>query len=186
MTMKAVVVGMAVAAALMLVPASARAHCDTMEGPVVTAARAALEAGDVAPVLKWVKADNEDEVRAAFRQALVVRTAGPEAKELADRYFFETLVRLHRLGEGEPYEGLKTEAPEPGIAAADHAIESGAIDPLVRELTESMASQVRAKYAAVAERARTRDESVAAGRAWVEAYVAFIHYTEEVAKITER
>jgi hypothetical protein len=73
----------------------------------VAAARRALKSGDLAPVLTWVKKDNEPKVRAAFDRALRVRALGDEARELADTAFFETLVRLHRAGEGEPYTGLK-------------------------------------------------------------------------------
>jgi hypothetical protein len=36
-----------------LVPRIAGAHCDTLDGPVVMTAKAALEKGDVTPVLKW-------------------------------------------------------------------------------------------------------------------------------------
>lgn len=94
------------AAALWSAPAL-RAHCDTLDGPVVAAARVALDKGDNTPVLKWIRAGQEAEVRTAFEQALVERTKGPEARELADRYFFETLVRVHGAGEGAPYTGLK-------------------------------------------------------------------------------
>src|ERR1035437_4050931 len=43
-----------VGAGLML-PQSGRSHCDTMSGPVVQAAKVALEKKDVTPVLMWVK-----------------------------------------------------------------------------------------------------------------------------------
>jgi hypothetical protein len=87
---------------IVLLPQTANAHCDTLDGPVVAAALVALENGDVTPVLKWVTRENEPEIRAAFSRTLAVRGKGPEAKGLADMYFFETLVRLHRAGEGEP------------------------------------------------------------------------------------
>ncbi len=90
------------------VPMQAWPHCDTMDGPVVVAAQAALDGGEVTPVLKWVKKEDEAEVRSAFKQALAVRTKVKEAKEMADRYFFETVVRLHRASEGEPYTGIKS------------------------------------------------------------------------------
>ena len=83
------------------------AHCDTLDGPVVKTARAALEKGDVTPILKWVKKENEAEIRDLFKKTLSVRSKGKEAQELADMYFLETLVRVHRAGEGEPYTGLK-------------------------------------------------------------------------------
>jgi hypothetical protein len=43
-----------VAAAFLLTPLEASAHCDTMNGPVVADARQALESGHLTPVLKWV------------------------------------------------------------------------------------------------------------------------------------
>ena len=97
-------------AMLSLVSTAASAHCDTMDGPVIAAARMALQAGDVTPVLKWIPKQSEPEIRAAFTRTLKVRAGGAEAKELADTYFFETLVRLHLAGEGEPYTGLKPAA----------------------------------------------------------------------------
>src|SRR5512141_1215891 len=92
---------------LAILPVKAAAHCDTMNGPVISTARQALDKGDVTPVLKWIKPDKEAEVRAAFKQAVAARKQGKAAKEVADRYFFETLVRMHREGEGAAYTGLK-------------------------------------------------------------------------------
>lgn len=114
---------------------NAFAHCDTLDGPVVQTARTALEKGDVTPLLKWVQADDEKEIRTAFQKTLAVRTKGAEAKELADMYFFETLVRIHRAGEGAPYTGLKPgEAVDPAVALADRALETGSVDKLVNVL----------------------------------------------------
>jgi len=85
------------------VPRITRAHCDILAGPVVMDAKKALEKSDVTPVLKWVKKEHEGEIKVAFKKTLKVRKQSKEAKELADMYFFETLVRLHRAGEGAPY-----------------------------------------------------------------------------------
>lgn len=97
-----------------LLASPAWAHCDTMGGPVIAEVRAALEKGDATPILKWVKKENDAEIRTAFARAVALRAKGPEAKELADQYFLETLVRLHRAGEGAPYTGLKDEPVEAG------------------------------------------------------------------------
>ena len=51
---------------LTALPLRAAAHCDTLDGPVVKDARAALEGGKLAPVLAWVQPSDEAEVRAAF------------------------------------------------------------------------------------------------------------------------
>lgn len=170
------------AASFLLLFASlpAAAHCDTMNGPVVAAARQALQSGDVTPVLKWIHAENEDQVRSAFARARTVRAQGADARELADTYFFETVVRLHRSGEGEPYTGLKTEEPEPGIAAADAALEGGNVERVVEASTRQVADGIRRRFARVQTARKLADTSVAAGREYVEAYVDFIHYVESV------
>src|SRR5688572_24952802 len=81
----------------------AAAHCDTLDGPVVETAKLALKQSDVTPVLKWVNKDGEKEVREAFAAALKVRSLNEDARMLADTHFFETLVRVHRAGEGVPF-----------------------------------------------------------------------------------
>jgi len=159
--------------------APAQAHCDTLDGPVVATARTALDKGEVTPLLKWVRPDVEDEIKAAFQQTLAVRKQGPEARELADRYFFETLVRIHRAGEGAPYTGLKPGAAiDPAVALADQALESGSVDKLVEVLTGAMAKGIRERFSRAYENQKRADESVAAGREFVESYVVFTHYVE--------
>jgi hypothetical protein len=159
----------------------ASAHCDTLDGPVVNTARAALEAGDVTPVLKWVKAEQEAEIREAFNRTLAVRKLGPDAKKLADNYFFETLVRLHRAGEGAPYTGLKPAGEvEPPIAAADKSLETGSVDGLIGQVQHEVEVGIRERFERVIETQKHKDESVESGREFVEAYVIYVHYVEGI------
>lgn len=167
-------------AAIAGISVAAAAHCDTMSGPVVAAARQALASGDVTPVLKWVRPEREPELRAAFALARKVRAQSAEGRELADRYFFETAVRIHRSGEGEPYAGLKDEEPEPGIAAADRALASGNVDALLDTVAQHVAQNLRERFARVQSAEKRANTSVAAGREYVEAYVGFIHYVEKL------
>ncbi len=162
-------------------PGIAGAHCDTLAGPVVTTAKMALEKGDVTPVLKWVKKEYEREIREVFKKTLAVRNQGKEAKELADMYFFETLVRLHRAGEEAPYTGLKpAEEIEPIIAETDKAIDSGSVDNLVKKVSDAMSVGIRERFAHTRETKKHADKSVEAGREFVEAYVEFTHYVERL------
>jgi hypothetical protein len=164
---------------LLLFPHMAVAHCDTLDGPVVIAAKAALEKGDVTPVLKWVKPEHEGEIRAAFKKTLAVRSKGPEAKELADMYFFETLVRVHRAGEGAPYTGLKPAGTvEPPVAAADKAIEAGSVDAFASKIGNAAEESVRRRFTRLMEARKHKDESVEAGRQYVAAYVDYVHFVE--------
>jgi len=168
-------------AIFIIMPGIAAAHCDTLAGPVVLTAKAALEKGDVTPLLKWVKKEHEKEITDAFNRTLKVRKQSAEARELADMYFFETLVRIHRAGEGAPYTGLKPgEAIEPIVMEADKAIESGSADKLLKEVTDAVAKGIREKFTHVMKPGKHADESVEAGREFVEAYVIFTHYVERL------
>lgn len=162
--------------------APAAAHCDSLDGPVVQAAREALAAGEVEGVLVWVRPEDEAEIRAAFARTLEVRRAGGEARDLADLWFFETLVRVHRAGEGEPYTGLKPAGWEPpaGIEAADRALEAGSIDAVVDATVAELADALRERFQHVFELRDYDPTDVDAGRRYVRAYVQYIHFVEEV------
>ena len=166
--------------AAFLFPQSVRAHCDTMDGPVVLAAKVALEKKDVTPVLKWVKKEAEPEIKAAFTRTLAVRTQGPEARELADPFFFETLVRVHRAGEGAPFTGLKPAGTElgPAIEEADKALESGSVDKVVKLVTDEATAGIRRRFAEAREKKAHAEHNVDAGREFVAAYVEYVHYVE--------
>lgn len=161
-------------------PQLVQAHCDTLDGPVVLTAMKALEKGDVTSVLKWVKKEHEGEIRDLFKKTLAVRSKGSEAKELADRYFLETLVRLHRAGEGAPYTGLSAEFVEPIIAAADKSLENGSADHLIKHVSEEVASGIRKRFARTLEKKKHSEENIGTGREFVEAYVEFTHYVERL------
>ncbi len=162
------------------------AHCDSLDGPVVTAARLALQKGDVTAVLKWVRPGDEAAIREVFLKTMAVRKLGPDAREVADRLFFETLVRVHREGEGEPFTGLKPAGVVVlGIAMADRALEAGSVDRLVQAVSEDMARGVRERYGRVMEAKQHSEESLEGGRGYVEVYVDFIHYVERLHEAVE-
>lgn len=165
--------------AILATPDSALAHCDTLDGPVVETARTALDKGDVTSLLKWVKPDQEEVIKTAFAQTLTMRKMGTEARDFADRYLLETLVRIHRAGEGAPYTGLKPgTAVDPAVALADQALVNGSVDKLVNVLTNAMANEIRARFTNAYEKQKHADISIDEGREFVESYVVFTHYVE--------
>ena len=160
------------------------AHCDTLDGPVVADARVALDKADITPVLKWVKAGDEQELREAFAKTQAVRKLDPAAKTLADTYFFETLVRVHRAGEGAPYTGLKPAGTvEPVIAKADQSLEKGNVDELAKTIASHAEAGIRKRFQHALEAKKHAQESVAAGRDYVEAYVTYVHYVEGIVQV---
>jgi hypothetical protein len=157
----------------------AQAHCDALDGPVVKAARAALERSDVTQVLPWVSVSAEPEVRAAFEQARTVRAGGGAAAELADRWFLETVVRIHRQGEGAPFDGLKPAGQTAhALVLADQSLERRSADDLAKAIASEAEHGVRHRFEEVQAAARDANTSVEAGRHYVAAYVRYVHYVE--------
>jgi hypothetical protein len=171
----------ALALSLMLA-APAFAHCDSVNGPVNSTAKQALEKGDVTPVLKWVPAAGEKEIRTAFAKTVAARKASPQAREVADQWFFETLVRVHRESEGAPYTGIKGAdyKTEEGIELADQAIDKGSLAEVQKQLVGTVQTGLQHRFAEVLEAKAHANDSVDAGRAYVHAYVEFIHYVERL------
>ncbi len=168
------------ALASLLSPVAAFAHCDTWDGPVVKAAQAALASGEVAPVLIWVRKADEAEIRQAFARAREVRKLGGEAQKMADQFFFETLVRVHRAGEGAPYTGLKPAGTDfgPALPAGDQALETGDLKPVWKLLSDRAHDGLHARFEAAQKAKAFKTGDLEAGRRYVAAYVTYIHYVE--------
>lgn len=172
--------GILIAGLSVFLAGNAFSHCDTTSGPIIPEAKAALEKGDVTPTLKWVKTGNEAEIQTAFANAVAVRAMGPKAQELADQYFLETLVRLHREGEGAPYTGIKDAPVEPIIAMTDKALAEGSADEMIQKISKHMAAVIKEKFTNALAAHKKKDASIEAGREYVEAYVIYTHYVEGI------
>jgi len=166
---------------VMVLPAKfASAHCDTMDGPVVADARKAIEQNNVNYVLKWVQTVYEKEIKEDFEITLKVRVLSPEAEKLADNYFFETLVRIHRSGEGIPYTGIKPSGTpiDEKILAADKSIALGNLSPLDNIVPKDDLEELKTRFDKVMSLKNFDVNNVQAGREYIEAYVQFFHFAE--------
>lgn len=170
-------------AIVLLLPGVVSAHCDSLDGPVIKAARNALDTGNVNLVLIWVQKKDEEEIKAAFQKALAVRKLSPEAKGLADMSFFETLVRIHRAGEGAPYTGIKPAGEhEPAVEMTDKTLLDGSVEPLLKLEMDAVQDGVREGFEEVISKKNYNPDDVEAGRAYVGAYVEFVHYADRIYK----
>jgi hypothetical protein len=156
------------------------AHCDTMDGPLIADARKAMGQNNVNYVLKWVSAANESEIRDAFNLVMKVKGLSPEAKELSEKYFFDTLVRIHRAGEGEPFTGVKPAGTpiDDKVLAADKSIEIGNLSPLKNMVSKDILQELTKRFNKVMSLKNFDVNNVAAGREYIEAYVQFFKFAE--------
>jgi hypothetical protein len=162
-------------------------HCDTRDGPVVTAAKKALETGNVNLILIWVPEEAEGEVKKAFDRVIRARKAGKEAQGVADDWFFETVVRLHQAGEGAPFTGLKPGGLDVGpvVPRAEKAIARGNPEEAISFLLHVIEEDLQQRFKIAMEKARYDVNDVASGRAYVQAYIGFVVYAHHLyARIT--
>ena len=157
-------------------------HCDSLDGPVVTAARDALTAADVDVILPYVPPDGEDEIRDAFARVLPVHAADGPGADVARQWFYETVVRVHRAGEHAPYTGLKPAGLDVGpvIPLAEKAVESGDVEDVYRLLATDLHTELAHRLDQVAALAAGKADSVPAGRGYVQAMLGFQAYANQV------
>lgn len=162
-----------------LVP-TAHAHCDTADGPAVTDGRRALQTGNINFALKWIQSDGERELAEVFDKALAVRKLGPQAAEVADRLFLETLVRLHRMGEGVGFTGIQPSgtAVDPIVVAADRALETGDDGALIALAPAERREELHRRFQLALGKQRFDVDDVPAAREFVGAYVSFFKFAE--------
>lgn len=123
-------------------------HCDSLDGPVVRAAQRALEAANVGLVLAYVPQRAEQEVVETFNKVMAARRSSAAARDVADRYFFETVVRVHRAGEGAAFTGLKPAGLDVGpiIPIAEKAIDSDSATALEEALVTSVRQELADRF----------------------------------------
>ena len=155
------------------------AHCDSYDGPVIKEAKEALASNNVNPVLKWVSTADEPAIKALFKKTYSLKNGDKETYGIVEQHFLETLVRLHRATEGVGYTGLKPAGSASAIVVmADVSIDNHNVDKLLTDFTAHIQKVVREKYNKVEELSRVKNESLAQGRAYVEAYVDYTHTLE--------
>ena len=156
------------------------AHCDTMDGPLIKDARLAIAQNNINYALKWVSSKNEAEIKDAFKLMMKVRETGPEGKELAEKYFFETLVRIHRTGEGMPFTGVKPSGTpiDDKVLAADKSIEIGNLSPFKNMVSKDILQELTKRFNKVMSLKNFDVNNVEAGREYIEVYVLFFKFAE--------
>ncbi len=162
------------------------AHCDRENGPVAVSAKDALRTGDFDKIVIWVGEDQEEELREKFQQSVEVFQHGGKSAQLAEKYFMESAVRLHRAAEGMPFEGLKPAGPNPpDIESAEKALETGDFEPVKVLLCQKLEEEALKWFRETRSKAENKSESVAAGRAWVDHYVKYITYIHSLYQAIE-
>lgn len=161
---------------------AACAMCDSMDGPVAVDAIRALDNKNVNVALKWVSPEYEKEARLAFGWAMSARMEGAQSKELANLYFIENLIRLHRQSEGKPYTGVKPAGSWSSQVAksATKALEEGTPEELISALRKKISISLRDSFSDAYEKRAHQDDGLEEGREYVAAFLSYVGYVEHL------
>lgn len=178
--MKSILGFMVAMAILLMLPLTANAHCDTMDGPTVADGKKAMEENNINYALKWVQPDYEEEIKQVFELSMKVKDLSPETKEIAEKYFFSELIRIHRTGEGAPFTGLKPSGTpiDEKVKAADESIAVGNLSPMEGLIEEEKMPELEERYNNAMALKDFDVNDVEAGREYIEAYVKFFKFAE--------
>jgi hypothetical protein len=157
-------------------------HCDTRDGPVVRAAQKALKTGNINHVLIWISRESEKELKEIFGRTLKARKTGPDAQEVADDWFFENTIRLHRAGEGAPYTGMKPAGLSEGpvVPLAEKAIETGDPGETIAFIQKTIGEDLTHRFHHVMEKRTFETNDVATGREFIGAFIGWVAYSHNL------
>ncbi len=157
-------------------------HCDTRDGPVVKAAMKALETGNLNYVLIWIPKESEKELKGIFEKTLRARKAGKDALEVADDWFFENTIRLHRAGEGAAYTGMKPAGLSEGpvVPRAEKAIETEDAKESIGFILKTVEDDLTHRFHHVMAKKKYDVNDVAAGREYIEAFIGWVVYSHHL------
>ena len=156
-------------------------HCDALSGPVVSAAKKSIETGNINYVLIWIPENSEEDLKKALQKTITARKLGKEAKEVADKWFYETAVRLHRAGEGEGFTGLKPEGPtDPIVEKAEKAIVKENAEDIIELMENTVENILRERFQRVLQTKSYDTDDVSAGRKYIEAYIEFVVFAHHL------
>lgn len=165
-------------------PQLASAHCDSYDGPVIKDAMIAFEQQNVEPVLKWVEPKYDEVITEKFNQTLKLQGDNEEVNKILRTHFLETLVRLHREGEGASFTGLKPAGSmTPMVEMADNSLDKNDIDNVIEKVNNHLGEVLKERFTKAMELSKTKDNSVEEGRAYVDAYVQYTHTLEALEHI---
>jgi hypothetical protein len=142
----------------------------------------ALETGNLNFVMIWIPKESETELKSIFEKTLRTRKTGKEMQEVAEDWFFENAIRLHRAGEGAAYTGMKPAGLSEGpvVPRAEKAIETGDPKESIGFILKTVEDDLTHRFHHVMEKKKYDVNDVAAGREYVEAFIGWVVYSHHL------
>lgn len=151
---------------------------DMTNGPVMGAAKMALDKGNVNYVLIWVPEESENKLKNLFEKTFCESRAGKDMEDIAINWYFETVKRLHRAGERRLYTCMNPDGSDERsvVPKVKRAIETGEADEIIGFIPKTKEHDFRHRLHHLIEKKNYDVNNVAAGREYVAEFIDFIIY----------
>ncbi len=108
--------------------------------------------------------------------------AGKDAKEVADDWFFENTIRLHRAEKEHRTPGMKPAGLSEGpvVPRAEKAIETGDPKESIGFILKTVEDDLTHRFHHVMEKKKYDVNDVAAGREFIEAFIGWVVYSHHL------
>lgn len=146
------------------------------------AAERALETGNANHILIWIPEESERTLRNLLERACCERRIQKDANNPVIRWYFNTIRHLHAAYCGHQNLDISTKTPEERkiISIAERACESGNFDEITTVVQNASWGEMRQRFQDLMKIRQYDAENIAAGRAYVSAFIAFIVHANKV------
>ena len=147
-------------------------------GPVMRAAKMALETGNANYILIWVPEESENTLKNLIEKTCCERSSRKNIQNLAINWYFQTVSRL-KYANGWPHcPGMKSERSDekPIVLMVERAIETGNIEEIIGVIPCTHAGDVRQRFHHVMDKRNYNVDNIADGRAYVSSFIDLIVY----------
>jgi hypothetical protein len=152
------------------------------DGPVISAAKRALETGNAHYILIWIPEESENTVKNLLEKAYCERYTQKNAYNHIVDWYFETINHLHSVHYGPYNLTISTKAPEEKtiIFLVERTCESGNFEEITTVIQDTPSGEMRQRFNDVMKKRNYGVENIAAGRVYVSAFTDFIAFVNNL------
>jgi hypothetical protein len=147
-------------------------------GPVIRAAKMAMETGNASYILIWLPKEAENTLKNLLERTYCENRTRKNTQNHSIDWYFKSVNRLHSRYGWPDYPGMKfKETDEETIALmVERAFESGNFEEINSIIPLNHSGDARERFHKVMMKRNYSVDDIAAGRVYVSAFIAFIVY----------
>jgi len=160
-------------------------YYNSENGPVIIAAKKALETGNPNYVLIWVPEESENTLKNLLEKTFCERSTRKNIQNRGIDWYFESVNRLHFTCRWPHCPGMTSDGSDMKmiVSMVERAFETGNCEEICGVLPIAHTAEVKLRFHNVMNKRNYTVDDIAAGRAYVSAFIAFIAYLHNLSSV---